>query len=295
MDGDLAASGLAIFMEKSVDIFEKCEISGDKSYREVIEILKSEVSDCRNELGIRCRTKAAVQRMSQTNTNGAANNSAPPLIKTLNNEINDLKYGIDDLEDNILSLQQFENLEAGKTNQTDSNYEKCLRNLQHRLEIEIGVKNGAEKLMDLHKGKAKDETRRLCEKSELKIEFVENRINRLKHPNRDADDFENTSSPYSDKDGMEVAIVSFRNRSMIEGAVMMGFFGAISSTNDRDLERDLLPDYRESYQRVYLYQKAIQSQTSEVNNLNPPRPATHPPSLTRRSHKAALALASPFA
>ena len=73
----------------------------------MIEILEFKISEYRVDLNKCYKSKAAIQKISQA-TNADERSSAT-LAKTINSEINDYKSKIEDLEDDILALKQYEN------------------------------------------------------------------------------------------------------------------------------------------------------------------------------------------
>ena len=94
-----------------VEITEKYNIPRDKTYDEVIEALETKMSDYRVELNKCFKSKAAIQKMSMAASIIPAyeDKQYATMSKTLNNEISDYKNKIEDLEDDILALKQYEN------------------------------------------------------------------------------------------------------------------------------------------------------------------------------------------
>jgi len=94
-----------------VEITEKYNIPRDKTYDEIIEALETKMSDYRVELNKCFKSKAAIQKMSMAASIIPAyeDKQYATMSKTLNNEISDYKNKIEDLEDDILALKQYEN------------------------------------------------------------------------------------------------------------------------------------------------------------------------------------------
>ncbi|TGZ68455.1 hypothetical protein CRM22_004257 [Opisthorchis felineus] len=113
------------------------------------------------------------------------------VVKSINEEVQDLTQDIGDLETSLLYLKHSSSSTGGvHTSSTTSGSERLVRDqvaeLQKALDIELQVRSGAQRLVERYKMGPRDvleEAKRQCENANKKIGFIRNQMVRVKQQN----------------------------------------------------------------------------------------------------------------
>ncbi|GAA51771.1 protein kinase N, partial [Clonorchis sinensis] len=113
------------------------------------------------------------------------------VVKSINEEVQDLTQDIGDLETSLLYLKHSSSSTGGvHTSSATSGSERLVRDqvaeLQKALDIELQVRSGAQRLVERYKMGPRDvleEAKRQCENANKKIGFIRNQMVRVKQQN----------------------------------------------------------------------------------------------------------------